>query len=139
MKIKVISFGYKYGQIPKASVVFDMRFLRNPYWQKGMRLLTGLDKKVYDYIMCSPNSNIFYNKLKATIDFFLPLAIKKENSGGDVDPFVIVAFGCTGGQHRSVAFAERLGKDLKGEGYDVEIKHRDLKKSLYREIERIRS
>ncbi|MDI4585098.1 hypothetical protein FCS82_08605 [Oenococcus sp. UCMA 14587] len=134
MKIKVISFGFKYKNIPEASILFDLRFLDNPYWQPEMKTMTGLDEKVSDYIMSVPGASEFYENYKKTIEQVLPLAKKKEANGGDIQSEIVIAFGCTGGQHRSVAFAERLGKDLEKAGYDVTIFHRDLQSSLKREL-----
>lgn len=124
--------------MPKASIVFDLRFLDNPYWEPGMRTMSGLDKKVFDYVMSVPGAEEFYQDFKKTTDFILPLAKKKEDKGGDIESIITIAFGCTGGQHRSVVFARRLGSDLKKSGYQVEIQHRDLEKSLQKEIERVK-
>ncbi|MDN6900974.1 RNase adapter RapZ [Oenococcus sicerae] len=136
MKIQVISFGYKYEHIPRSSMLFDLRFLSNPYWDPKMRTMTGLDQKVSDYVMAADGAENFYQNYKKTIEQVLPLAIKKEATGGDIDSDMTIAFGCTGGQHRSVAFAQRLGLDLIKEGYDVTIQHRDLKTSLVRELKK---
>ncbi len=101
-----------------------------------MRTMTGLDQKVSDYVMAADGAENFYQNYKKTIEQVLPLAIKKEATGGDIDSDMTIAFGCTGGQHRSVAFAQRLGLDLIKEGYDVTIQHRDLKTSLVRELKK---
>ncbi|EHN59108.1 RNase adapter RapZ [Oenococcus kitaharae] len=138
MKIKVISFGYKYENMPKASFVFDLRFLKNPYWQPGMRTLSGLDQAVFDFVMSAAGSEDFYQQLKQMVGLALKLAQAKETAGGHVADEVTIAFGCTGGQHRSVAFAQRLGQDLAAEGYDAAICHRDLAKSQKREIARLK-
>ncbi|MDV7715506.1 RapZ C-terminal domain-containing protein [Oenococcus oeni] len=138
MKIKVISFGFKYKHLPEASILFDLRFLDNPYWQPEMRTMTGLDEKVSDFIMSVPGASEFYDNYKRTIEQVLPLAQKKESKGGDIQSEIVIAFGCTGGQHRSVAFAERLGKDLKKDGYKVTISHRDLQKTLKKELAKVK-
>lgn len=135
-KIVVSSFGYKYNQMPTANIALDVRFLTNPFYDPKMRLMSGLDRKVADYIWSLDNSKESYQAFKETVDRTIPLYINKANLSDNFPPTISIAFGCTGGQHRSVAYAERLAQDLKSEDYQVEIEHRDLAESLKREKER---
>lgn len=117
--IQVMSFGFKYGIPIDADVVMDVRFLPNPHYIPELRPLTGLDESVYDYVMSQPEAKTFYNKLMDLLDFSIP-GYKKEGKSS-----VTIAIGCTGGQHRSVAFAERIGRELLSDSYNVTISHRD--------------
>ena len=105
-RVEVVSFGFKYGIPLDADLVFDVRFLPNPYYQPELRNQTGLDKAVYDYVMNHTESEEFYQHLVALIKPILP-GYKKEGKS-----VLTIAVGCTGGQHRSVAFAQRLADDL---------------------------
>ena len=117
--IQVMSFGFKYGLPIDADVVMDVRFLPNPHYIAEVRPLTGLDEPVYDYVMSQPEAKTFYHKLMDLLDFSIP-GYKKEGKSS-----VTIAIGCTGGQHRSVAFAERIGRELLSDSYNVKISHRD--------------
>ena len=117
--IQVMSFGFKYGLPIDADVVMDVRFLPNPHYIPELRPLTGLDEPVYDYVMSQPEAKTFYHKLMDLLDFSIP-GYKKEGKSS-----VTIAIGCTGGQHRSVAFAERIGRELLSDSYNVKISHRD--------------
>ena len=117
--IQVMSFGFKYGLPIDADVVMDVRFLPNPHYIPELRPLTGLDESVYDYVMSQPEAKTFYHKLMDLLDFSIP-GYKKEGKSS-----VTIAIGCTGGQHRSVAFAERIGRELLSDSYNVTISHRD--------------
>ena len=117
--IQVMSFGFKYGLPIDADVVMDVRFLPNPHYIPELRTLTGLDEPVYDYVMSQPEAKTFYHKLMDLLDFSIP-GYKKEGKSS-----VTIAIGCTGGQHRSVAFAERIGRELLSDSYNVKISHRD--------------
>ncbi len=117
--IQVMSFGFKYGLPIDADVVMDVRFLPNPHYIPELRPLTGLDDPVYDYVMSQPEAKTFYHKLMDLLDFSIP-GYKKEGKSS-----VTIAIGCTGGQHRSVAFAERIGRELLSDSYNVKISHRD--------------
>ena len=117
--IQVMSFGFKYGIPIDADVVMDVRFLPNPHYIAELRPLTGLDEPVYDYVMSQPEAKTFYHKLMDLLDFSIP-GYKKEGKSS-----VTIAIGCTGGQHRSVAFAERIGRELLSDSYNVTISHRD--------------
>ena len=117
--IQVMSFGFKYGLPIDADVVMDVRFLPNPHYIAELRPLTGLDEPVYDYVMSQPEAKTFYHKLMDLLYFSIP-GYKKEGKSS-----VTIAIGCTGGQHRSVAFAERIGRELLSDSYNVKISHRD--------------
>ena len=117
--INVTSFGFKHGIQMDADLVFDVRFLPNPYYVVDLRPLTGLDKDVYNYVMKWKETEIFFEKLTDLLDFMIP-GYKKGKSQ------LVIAIGCTGGQHRSVALAERLGNYLNEVfEYNVYVHHRD--------------
>ncbi|MFD1123949.1 RNase adapter RapZ [Lentilactobacillus raoultii] len=120
--VEVMSFGFKYGLPLDADIVMDVRFLPNPYYNPKMRFKTGLDQLVADYVMHSKGAQLFYDKLLDILKFTLP-GYEKEGKAS-----LTVAIGCTGGQHRSVAIAQRLGKDLQQQfpNYPINISHRDI-------------
>lgn len=117
-RIEVMSFGFKYGLPLDADLVFDVRFLPNPYYQVSLREKTGLDQEVYDYVMAHPESEEFYKHL---LNLIVPILPAYQKEGKSV---LTVAIGCTGGQHRSVAFAHRLAESLAKE-WSVNESHRD--------------
>lgn len=120
MNIHVMSFGFKYGIPNDADFVLDVRCLPNPYWIESMRSKTGLDKEVYDYVFSFDESVELLEKLKGLLDYLNPLYIKEGKSQ------IVIAIGCTGGNHRSVAFAEAL-KDYFSKKWDnVTVNHRDI-------------
>ena len=113
-----MSFGFKYGLPLDADLVFDVRFLPNPYYKLELRNLTGLDQPVFDYVMEHQESEEFYSHLLGLIEPILP-GYQKEGKS-----VLTIAVGCTGGQHRSVAFAKRLADDLE-KNWNVNRSHRD--------------
>lgn len=117
-RIEVMSFGFKYGLPLDADLVFDVRFLPNPYYQVALREQTGLDQPVYDYVMSQKESQDFYKGLLALLEPILP-AYQREGKS-----VLTIAIGCTGGQHRSVAFAHRLATDL-APNWATNTSHRD--------------
>lgn len=117
--VELMSFGFKYGLPIDADIVMDVRFLPNPYYIEALRPLTGQDKAVYDYVMKFKETETFYQQFKTLIDTVLP-GYRDEGKKN-----VTIAIGCTGGQHRSVAIAERLYYDIQKEGYKVNITHRN--------------
>lgn len=119
--VNVMSFGFKYGVPIDADIVMDVRFLPNPYYVKGLREKTGNDQAVYDYVMNSEMTEEFYQQFIKMLRFVMP-GYQKEGKSS-----VTIAIGCTGGQHRSVALANRIGKALQ-EKYPVNITHRDMAK-----------
>lgn len=122
MGIVCRSFGYKYGSDVDADMIFDVRCLRNPFYIEELKHKTGLDKPVSDYVMDSNESHEFEKKLFDFIDFSIPLYVNEGKSQ------LIISFGCTGGKHRSVTFANRLFEHLKENGYSVRVMHRDINK-----------
>ena len=121
--VTVMSFGFKYGLPSDADLVFDVRFMPNPYYVPGLKHKTGNDKEVRDYVMNSDISLEFDKKLKDMIDFLIPNYI---NEGKNQ---LVIAIGCTGGKHRSVTMANRLYEHLQGkDGYGLKIEHRDVLK-----------
>ncbi|MCT0459365.1 RNase adapter RapZ [Lactococcus cremoris] len=117
-RIEVMSFGFKYGLPLDADLVFDVRFLPNPHYISELRDKNGTDQEVYDYVMEHPQSEEFYQNLMKMLVPILP-AYKKEGKS-----VLTIAFGCTGGQHRSVAFAERVSTALR-EKWHLNVSHRD--------------
>lgn len=117
-RLEVVSFGFKYGLPLDADLVFDVRFLPNPYYKPELRDKTGLDKDVSDYVMQHQESEEFYQHLLALL---APVLLGYQKEGKSV---LTIAIGCTGGQHRSVAFAHRLAQDL-GQNWTVNESHRD--------------
>ena len=122
IQIDICSFGFKYGPMREADLVFDVRCLPNPYYIDSLRRKTGLTKEVSDYVMRFEEAKALESKLYDMIDFLIPLYVKEGKSQ------LIIAFGCTGGKHRSVTFAERLAKHLSGLHSKVRVNHRDIDK-----------
>ena len=118
------SFGFKYGMPMGADFVFDVRFLPNPFYKKELRELTGNDQAVRDYVMGFAEAREMLEKVKELVTFVVPqyTAIGKDH--------IQIAFGCTGGQHRSVTFANLLAEYFKQLGYIVSIDHRDTERNL---------
>ena len=118
--ITVESFGYKHGMPPEADWVFDMRFIPNPYYLSSMRKLTGNSKKVQDYVMKFPESQAFVTQVHAMINELIPHYIREGKY------HLVLAFGCTGGQHRSVYIVDRLKKALEAK-WSIQVLHREMK------------
>jgi UPF0042 nucleotide-binding protein len=118
--LAVISFGFARGVPRNADTVFDLRFLRNPYWEEKLRDLNGLDPAVSDYI----RSDEGYEDAIGRIEELLLLLLPRYREEGK--SYVSVAFGCTGGRHRSVHVAERVAARLRAEGFSPTVEHRDL-------------
>ena len=122
INVNVMSFGFKYGMPLDADLVFDVRFLPNPYYVEGLRFGTGLDYAVRDYVFSFDESRVFMNKLTDMIDFLLPMYIEEGKYS------LTIAIGCTGGRHRSVAVADALGEHLRGQGINAANINRDMTK-----------
>ncbi len=120
LTVSCISFGFKNGVPTDADLVFDVRFLPNPHFIPEFRKLTGRHPKVARYVRHFPQTAEFLDKITDLLNFLLPHYIKEGKS------YLTVAFGCTGGQHRSVFIAEEIKKRLSGEGYRVKTAHRDM-------------
>ena len=120
MALRVLSFGFKHGVPMEADLVFDVRFLPNPYYQTELRHQTGLDEPVREYVFSSPATYEFLDKLKDFTGWLLP---RYEEEGKTV---LVIAVGCTGGHHRSVAIAHALAEHCREQGWQVAENHRDL-------------
>ncbi|MBD5539297.1 MAG: RNase adapter RapZ [Desulfovibrio sp.] len=120
LRVNILSFGFKYGIPHEADMVFDLRFLPNPYFVEDLRRLSGRDKPVADYVFASPQASEYAAKLLDLLLFLLP---QMEAEGRYR---VTVALGCTGGRHRSVALAEHLAQAVRQAGYPVTLEHRHL-------------
>ena len=121
--ITVMSFGFKYGIPQDADLVFDVRFLPNPYYIDELKEKTGNDPEVQDYVMENEKAQVFLDKLTDMVDFLIPNYILEGKNQ------LIIAIGCTGGKHRSVTLANALYQKLdKQENYGVRIEHRDIGK-----------
>ncbi|HNX29412.1 MAG TPA: RNase adapter RapZ [Syntrophomonadaceae bacterium] len=120
--INIISFGYKLGIPMDSDIVMDVRFLANPFYDPVMRNLTGEDQEVIDFVLLSPVTKSFVRRFINLLKFLVPYYI------GEGKTSLVVAIGCTGGQHRSVVLADYTGKKLKNLGYKIIIRHRDIAK-----------
>lgn len=118
--ISVVSFGYKYGVPQDADYIFDVRFLPNPFYDEFLRPLNGCDAAVGEYIMTAPESKEFFERLRDFLRFIL------DNFERCSRDNLVIAFGCTGGQHRSVFAAEQTGAFLEEQGYTYTVNHSDL-------------
>lgn len=118
--VNIMSFGFKHGVPIDADMMFDVRFLPNPHYVPELKPYTGMDQPVYDYVMGWKETNIFYTKLYDMIRYLLPQYLKEGKSQ------LVVAIGCTGGQHRSVALTKRLANDLQAHfDFNISATHRD--------------
>lgn len=121
LMITVLSFGFKYGIPADADLVFDVRFLPNPYYIDELKHKTGNEQEVQDYVMGFPEAHIFIDKLTDMIGFLIPNYVKEGKYQ------LVVAIGCTGGKHRSVTLANKLYERMKDKGeYGIKIVHRDV-------------
>ena len=124
--ITVVSFGFKYGIVSDADLVFDVRFLNNPFYVQELKSLTGNDKEVYDFVINSDGAKEFLDKLTDMIKFLIPKYIEEGKNQ------LIVGVGCTGGKHRSVTIANALYKELEDLDYGIKVDHRDIQKDSLR-------
>ncbi|MBE5850086.1 MAG: RNase adapter RapZ [Lachnospiraceae bacterium] len=125
--VTILSFGFKYGIPGDADLVFDVRFLPNPYYHENLRPLTGSDKEVRDFVMNFPEADSFLDKLEDMLTFLIPNYIAEGKNQ------LVVAIGCTGGKHRSVTLAEALFERMsKYEDYGFKLDHRDMGKDAAR-------
>ncbi len=120
LTVNVRSFGFKYGIPLDADLVFDVRFIPNPFYVDALKPLTGLDSAVSDYVMAQSESVTFLNKLMDMVSFLLPCFVKEGKSQ------IVIAIGCTGGKHRSVTLACKLGGLLEAMNATVVVEHRDI-------------
>ena len=122
INITVMSFGYKYGLPQDSDLVFDVRFLPNPFYIEELKSFTGNDKNVQDYVMGFDITTTFIEKLKDMLFFLLPHYIKEGKSN------LVISIGCTGGKHRSVTISNHIASILGSENYRVLLNHRDVEK-----------
>ena len=120
MSISVISFGFKYGIPIEADLVFDVRFLPNPYYLTELRHQTGLDNGVYNFVFGYQQTKDFMAHLESMLNFLLPLYLEEGKTA------LVIGIGCTGGQHRSVAITRALADFIKQKGYNATENHRDM-------------
>ena len=125
--ITILSFGFKYGIPVDSDLVFDVRFLPNPYYVEGLRAKTGNDKEIQEYVLQFKEAHEFLDKLTDMIDFLIPNYISEGKNQ------LVISIGCTGGKHRSVTLANELYKRLaKKTEYGLKIEHRDIEKDALR-------
>ena len=117
--LSFVSFGFKYGIPSDADMVMDVRFLPNPYYIEPLKTLTGNSKEVQDYVMGFEVSRVFFNKLIDMLTFLIPNYIEEGKTN------LVVAIGCTGGKHRSVTLANKLGEYFENDNYRTVVLHRD--------------
>ena len=120
--VTCMSFGFKHGAASEADLVFDVRCFPNPYYHEELREHTGLEAPVRDFVFSHEETNVFVNKLCDMVDFLLPLYEREGKTQ------LIIAIGCTGGKHRSVAICERLSEHLRQSGQRTVTIHRDITK-----------
>ena len=120
LQITLLSFGYKYGVPQDADLLVDIRFLPNPYYVENLRNLTGEDTEVYNYVFKCPDTRVF---IEHYLNFLLYLIPKYKEEG---KRYLTLAIGCTGGQHRSVAVVRYLDRELNAQGFNCQIRHRDI-------------
>ncbi len=122
LRVAVTSFGFKHGVPRVIDLLFDVRFLPNPFWVPGLRPLTGHDEAVRGYVLAPPDTSAFMERAEALLEFLLP---RYEAEG---KTYLTIGVGCTGGRHRSVVIAEELGRWLGEQNVEAAVRHRDLEK-----------
>lgn len=122
MQVKTVSFGFKFGIPNDADLVFDLRYLPNPFYISELKEKTGLDDDVFNYVMETELAQTLFDKLISLIDYLIPL-YKEEGKSQ-----LVIAYGCTGGKHRSVSFARRTGEYLRVQGLNIVTQHRDIER-----------
>jgi RNase adapter protein RapZ len=119
LNVNLVSFGYKHGVPLEADLVFDVRFLPNPYFVSGLRSLTGQDRRVIKYLRSVPETQEFVQRVKDFLQYLIPFYVREGKS------YLTIAIGCTGGRHRSVFVVEELARLLKLRTASIRIRHRD--------------
>ena len=120
--VTILSFGFKYGIPEDSDLVFDVRFLPNPYYIPDLKPQTGNDRPVYDYVMSSPQAVTFEKQLFEMVEFLIPNYILEGKNQ------LVISIGCTGGKHRSVTIVNALAKHMKQLPYSIKVEHRDIEK-----------
>ena len=126
LMIHILSFGFKNGLPPDADLVFDVRFIANPFYVPELRHLTGFDAPVRSFVLDRPEAREFLEKLFGLLEFLLPRYFEEGKQQ------LTLAIGCTGGQHRSTAIGERIALELRRGGYPVTVQHRDVEQARAR-------
>ena len=124
MSLSVVSFGFKYGLPQEADIIFDVRCLPNPFYVPELKNLTGMDQAVVDYVMAAPESQELLRRIESFLEYALPLYVKEGKSQ------LMIAVGCTGGKHRSITFARKIGEYCQKLGYQPSVQHRDAKRTV---------
>jgi UPF0042 nucleotide-binding protein len=122
--IKICSFGFKYGIPADCDLVFDVRFLPNPYYIPSLKSLTGNDDDVYNYVMRFEVSRIFLDKVTDLLDFLIPKYVKEGKTQ------LVIGIGCTGGKHRSVSFVNALYSRMNQKRHNIIVKHNDIDRDI---------
>ena len=120
IKLNILAFGFKYGIPLDADLVFDVRCFPNPFYIEELKKKTGNDKEVQDYVMSFEQPRIFFEKLLDMMTYMIPLYSEEGKTN------VTIAIGCTGGKHRSVTIANKLGEEMQQKGYNVNMIYRDI-------------
>lgn len=124
MALTVVSFGFKYGLPQEADLVLDVRCLPNPFYVPELKNLTGMDQEVVDYVMQASESQELLRRYENFLEYALPLYVKEGKSQ------LMIAIGCTGGKHRSITFARKIGEFCQKLGYTPSVQHRDAQRTL---------
>jgi len=124
LMVSLVSFGYRYGVPADADLVFDVRFLPNPHFIPRLRKFSGRNPKVARYIRSFPQTGEFLRRIESLLTYLIPHYIREGKS------YLTIAFGCTGGHHRSVMIADQIRKNLADAGYRAKVTHRDLAKPV---------
>ncbi len=122
MTVQCISFGFKYGFPAEADVMLDVRCFPNPFYEPSLKPLTGLDEPVREFVLAAEDTKEFLRRLYGMLDHLLPLYVKEGKSQ------LVIAIGCTGGKHRSVAITEALATHIRMQNHRVTVNHRDIDK-----------
>lgn len=120
LRVRILSFGFKYGVPADADLVFDVRFLRNPHYVPELQQLPGTEQKVRDYVLQDSETQQFLTTLQQFLEWLLPRYLREGKA------YLAIAVGCTGGRHRSVVLGDVLGDWLREQGYRVSVEHRDV-------------
>ena len=120
MVVNLVSFGFRYGPPRSAELQFDVRFLPNPYFEESLRRCSGEDLGVAEYVLKNPRGSAFFERLLGLLEFLLPLYDAEGKA------YLTIGLGCTGGRHRSVAISEALARELREQGREVNVEHRDV-------------
>jgi UPF0042 nucleotide-binding protein len=120
--VNLISFGFRYGTPSSAELLFDVRFLANPYFEDRLRSLTGQVPEVSEYVLKTQRGSALRQRLRELLDFLLPLYDAEGKA------YLTIGIGCTGGRHRSVVVAEALAGELRAAGREVNVEHRDVER-----------